>query len=403
MRRSHKRIFITLIAVNVLIILSMTAWLAGVLSGSSGPEQEQPQSVSYQDNKLSPSGLPVQFSPASQVTTPYEPSAEELENSFIYQTVNEAVVNITSISTSYNHFMQPVPSEGTGSGSIIDGTGLVLTNYHVVERADELSIRLSDGTEYDGKVMGIDPENDIALVRFDPRGKPLTTIPVGSSTDLFVGQKVLAIGNPFGLDRTLTTGIISALGRPIETSNGIILQEMIQTDASINPGNSGGPLINTRGEMIGMNTMIYSTSGGSVGIGFAVPIDSILQVIPELLEYGKVLRGWIDFTPVQLFPQLARYADLPVDKGLLVSKVESGSLADKAGLRGGERALRYGRRTIYLGGDIIVEVDETEVKSIGDLYNALVDNKPGETINVKIMRGKSEVTIPVTLSERPTA
>jgi S1-C subfamily serine protease len=211
----------------------------------------------------------------------------------------------------------------------------------------------------------------------------------------------LAIGNPFALDRTLTTGIVSGLGRPVRTDTGLVIKEMIQTDASINPGNSGGPLLNSKGEMIGVNTMIYSPSGGSVGIGFAVPVDTAKRVVPDLLRYGKVQRGWIDIVPVQLFPALVRYADLNVSEGILVSEVEPGSNAEAAGLKAGNQAVRYGRSIINLGGDIIVEVDGTPITTLMDLLGALEDNKPGETVEVKVIRGRRKQTLYVKLSTRP--
>ena len=192
-----------------------------------------------------------------------EYTEDELENIRTYERFNQGVVNITTETLALNWFLEPVPSDGgTGSGSIIDRRGYILTNYHVVEKAYKVHINLADGSQYEGEVIGKDPENDLAVVRFDPDGAELTTIPFGNSSTLKVGQKVLAIGNPFGYDRTLTTGIVSGLGRPVRTSSNIVIRDMIQTDASINPGNSGGPLLNSRGEMIGINTMIYSPLRG---------------------------------------------------------------------------------------------------------------------------------------------
>ncbi len=314
-----------------------------------------------------------------------------------------SVVNITTVTFEYNWFLEPIPREGTGSGSIIDKQGHILTNYHVVKDAQKLNITLADGEEYKGKVIGVDAENDLAVIKINPRGKSLVTIPFGTSNNIKVGQKVLAIGNPFALERTLTTGIISGLGRPVKTKSGLVIREMIQTDASINPGNSGGPLLNSLGQMIGINAMIFSPSGGSVGIGFAVPIDTAKRVVPDLIKYGKVQRGWIDFTPVQLFPALVRYAKLPVAEGILVSEVEKGSNAAKAGLAGGSsrEGVRYGRSIIYLGGDIIIEVDKMPVTSLYDLLGSLEDNKPGETVEVKVLRGRKEKTLYIKLSERP--
>ena len=344
---------------------------------------------------------PVQLSAPSSLSVPSEVAQEEQNNIRIYESFNQAVVNITSVSFEYNWFLEPVPKEGTGSGSIIDQKGLVLTNHHVVQDAKKLTITLWDGSDYSGQVVGMDAENDLAVVKLDPKGKALTTIPFGSSAKLKVGQKVLAIGNPFALERTLTAGIVSGLGRPVKTESGIVIREMIQTDASINPGNSGGPLLNSRGEMIGINTMIFSPSGGSVGIGFAVPVDTAKRVIPDLIRYGKVQRGWIDITPVQLFPELVRYANLPIAEGILVSRVVPGSLAEKSGLRGGTQAVRYGRSLIYLGGDIIVEVDRMPVTSLYDLLGALEDNKPGEIVALKVIRENREKNLSVKLSERP--
>jgi S1-C subfamily serine protease len=345
---------------------------------------------------------PVQFDDRGAGVDPSQYTEDELENILIYEKLNDAVVNVTSISFSYNWFLEPVPEEGTGSGSIIDRNGTVLTNYHVIKGAKELTVTMADGTDFTGKIIGVDPENDLAVIKFDPRGKDLVTIRFGSSSDLRVGQKVVAIGNPFALQRTMTTGIVSGLGRPVRTDEGVVIREMIQTDASINPGNSGGPLLNSRGEMIGINTMIYSPSGGSVGIGFAVPVDTAKRIIPDLLRYGEVRRGWIDIVPVQLFPGLVRYGNLPVNRGILVSEVKANSPAAKAGLRGGSqnRAVRAGRTLIYLGGDIIVKIDGLPVKSLMDLYSALEDNKPGETVEVEILRGRQRKSLRIELTER---
>jgi S1-C subfamily serine protease len=327
---------------------------------------------------------------------------DERENISVYERLNSAVVNITTETMAINWFLEPVPQEGsTGSGSIIDTRGFVLTNNHVIENAHRVFVNLSDGSQFEGAIVGVDPENDLAVLKFTPsQGMELKTIPYGDSANLMVGQKVLAIGNPFALERTLTVGIVSGLGRPIQTSRNRIIRDMIQTDASINPGNSGGPLLDTQGRMIGINTMIYSPSGGSVGIGFAVPVNTAKRVVNDIMQHGKVRRGWIDATVVQLFPSLVRYAKLPVDSGLLVSRTRRGGLAERAGLRQGTEPVQYGRSVIYLGGDIITSVNGMKIKSLADLYSSLEACKPGDTVNVIIIRGGKESTLQITLADR---
>ena len=330
-------------------------------------------------------------------------TTDEMENITVYDLRNEGVVNITTEVVGYNWFFEPIPQESSsGSGSIIDARGYVLTNNHVVEKAYKVNVALADGEIFQGDVIGSDPENDLAVVKFDPGDTPVVTIPFGSSETLRVGQKVLAIGNPFAFERTLTTGIISGLGRPLRSRNGIVIRDLIQTDASINPGNSGGPLLNSKGELVGVNTMIYTPSGGSVGIGFAVPADTARRVVPDLIRYGFVQRGWIDIEPVQLFPSLVRYAGLSTSRGILVSKVRAGGNAEEAGIKGGrpDRAVRSGNTTIYLGGDIITGIDGETVATLGDLYAALERSRPGDTVEVILIRGRRELSVKVLLTAR---
>ncbi|MCL2801623.1 MAG: trypsin-like peptidase domain-containing protein [Treponema sp.] len=329
-------------------------------------------------------------------------SESERENIAIYDRLNSAVVNITTEIMSINWFLEPVPQEGTsGSGSIIDTRGYIITNHHVIQNAHRVFINLADGSQFEGEVTGVDPENDLAVLKFNPpAGMVLQTINYGDSDNLRVGQKVLAIGNPFALERTLTVGIVSGLGRPIQTSRNRIIRDMIQTDASINPGNSGGPLLDTQGRMIGVNTMIYSPSGGSVGIGFAVPANTVRRVVNEIMLHGKVRRGWIDATIVQIFPSLVRYARLPVNSGLLVSRTRRGGLAERAGLRQGTEAVQYGRSVIYLGGDIITSVNGLKTNTLADLYASLEACKPGDVVNVEIIRGGQTSVLRVTLADR---
>ena len=344
---------------------------------------------------------PVQFSSSS--SRPGGLLEDETNNIEIYDRTNKAVVYITTVTMQYTWFYEAVPQEGTGSGVIIDQQGHVLTNYHVVKGADKISITLADGTEVEGKIAGTDPENDLAVVQFDPHGKALTTVPFGNSTTLRVGQKVLAIGNPFGLDRTLTRGVVSGLARPLQTEDGYLIRETIQTDAAINPGNSGGPLLNSHGELVGINSAIKSPSGASAGIGFAIPVNTARRVAEELIRYGTVRRGWIDIDPVQLFPALVNYFRLPVDKGILVNTV--GPTARQSGLRGGDtsRGVSGGRATFYPGGDIITAVNGIPVETYSDYLNALESTKPGETVEVKVIRGGQERTLRVKLVQAPAS
>ncbi len=344
---------------------------------------------------------PVQFTSTVPALKSGDLTPDELNNIQIYDKANKAVVYVTTVTMQYTWFYQAAPQEGTGSGVIIDQQGHVLTNYHVISGADKISISLADGTVADGKVTGTDAENDLAVVQFNPRGKTLTTIPFGDSSTLRVGMKVLAIGNPFGLDRTLTMGIVSGLARPLQTEDGFLIRETIQTDAAINPGNSGGPLLNSHGDLIGINSAIKSPSGASAGVGFAIPVNIAKRIADELIRYGVVRRGWIDIDPIQLFPQLVDYFDLPVQKGVLVNA--AGAAAQQSGLRGGDqnKAVRSGRKIIYGGGDIIVAVNGQPVEELTDLYNALESTKPGEIVQVKVVRGGQTRTLNVKLVTAP--
>jgi S1-C subfamily serine protease len=322
----------------------------------------------------------------------------------IYHQYNRAVVNITAFVRQQGLITTSV-GEATGSGSIIDQEGTVLTNFHVIENAGAVIITLYDGSAYPAKFVGADPENDLALISFEPRGRSLWTVPLARAGDAVVGQRVYALGNPFGLERTLTTGIISALERPLVGREGYVMRDLIQTDAAINPGNSGGPLLNGRGEMIGVNTMIISPGGGSVGIGFAVPIATARRVIPDLREHGRVMRGWIDIMPMPVLPLLVRLGNLPVSRGIIVSEVEAGSRAAEAGLRGGDRKISLGfiGRPVFVGGDIIVGMNGKAVANYTDYFGALESTRPGERMELEIVREGRKIAVEITLSERPAA
>lgn len=354
---------------------------------------EVPQQVSQDDSSI----------PTISVSqTPVKYTADEIQNISVYEKCNEAVVNINTQVTGVNWFLEPVVENGgSGSGSIIDSRGYVVTNVHVVSGASKIYISLSDGSQYEGKVIGLDAESDIAVLKFTPpSGTVLKTIAFGDSKALKVGQKVIAIGNPFGLERTMTTGIVSGLGRPIQNSSNTIIRDMIQTDTAINPGNSGGPLLDTSGKMIGINTMIYSSSGNSAGVGFAVPASTAQRVVNDLLQYGAVQRGIIQAELVQMNTAIANYARLDINSGVLVSQVIHGGNAEKAQIKGGTEAVRYGARnprTIYLGGDIIIGLDGVKVNTLADYLSLLESKRPGETVTVTVHRGKKDMDINVKL------
>ncbi|MBR4180338.1 MAG: trypsin-like peptidase domain-containing protein [Treponema sp.] len=330
-------------------------------------------------------------------------SQDENENINVYRSCNEAVVNINTKVTSYDWFWDPyVTDGGSGSGSIIDKKGYILTNVHVISGATKIYVSLADGSQYEATVVGQDIDSDLAVIKIDvPSDVTLKTIPFGDSTKLQVGQKVIAIGNPFGMERTMTTGIVSGLGRPIQNSNDRIIRNMIQTDAAINPGNSGGPLLDTTGKMVGINTMIMSSSGSSSGVGFAVPSEIAVRVVNDLLKYGKVQRGVINASIVQLTSRIAQYAGLDISTGMLVSEVDDGSNAQKAGLKGGTKAVYYGSRNniLYLGGDVITKIDGISITSLAEYYSALESKKPGDVVSVVVHRNKKDVTLKITLSE----
>ena len=321
-------------------------------------------------------------------------SPEEKNNVEIYERVSPAVVNITSISIEYNWFYEIIPRRGIGSGILIDNQGHVVTNHHVIEGAKHLEVTLHDKTVVEAEIVGTDPPNDLAVLQIKCSGESCRPAVLGKSDALRVGQNVLAIGNPFGLQHTLTTGIISSTGRSLKTQQGYV-ENVIQTDAAINPGNSGGPLLDTQGKIIGINTAIFSRTGESAGIGFAIPVDTLARVLPDLIEHGRVVRPWIGVSGRSLNSRLARALDAPVEEGFLLERVEEGSTADLAGLRGGRRRGLYGNSIIRVGGDILVGIDGQDVRDRWDILRALQDKRPGDKVQIVFYRRdrKREKTI----------
>ncbi len=325
---------------------------------------------------------------------------DESINVRIYRQASAAVANILTKATEYDFFMDPVPVEGAGSGFIIDPRGYILTNFHVVEGAQSIEVVLGDQSHHAAKFIGADQRNDVALIKIDPKGKKLATLPLGDSSALQVGQKVLAIGNPFGFQSTLTTGIVSALGRTVQTSQTTFIDEAIQTDAAINRGNSGGPLINSHGEVIGINSAIYTPTGTTAGIGFAIPINTAKVIANDLMTDGRVHRALLGVETIPVGGWLSEALDLPVQEGLLVQVATRGGPAAAAGIRGGDRIAQAGMRRIYIGGDVIVAIDGQKVAGQLDVSVILNRKRPGDTVNVSLYRGGKKMDIPVKLGER---
>lgn len=326
---------------------------------------------------------------------------DETNNISIYRKVAPGVVNITSVVLERDFFYRLVPKEGAGSGAIIDNKGHILTNHHVIRDSEKLEVTLSDGSKWPARFVGSDPENDLAVIKIEAPEKKLTVIPMGDSSQLDVGQKVLAIGNPFGLGQTLTTGIISSLSRSIRSEAGILINDVIQTDAAINPGNSGGPLLDSDGKIIGVNSAIISPTGASVGIGFAVPINIAKRILPELISKGRVSYPWIGASVYPLIPQFAKFLDLRAERGAIIIEVVPNGPADKAGLRGGDRQVQVGNSLLIIGGDVITELNKEKVNSSDDLIRMIRDHRPGDSIELTILRDGKYFHKNVVLSEKP--
>lgn len=356
--------------------------------------------------------------PAASPTLPppVRPLANETEAAYaleaqvvaVYETVSSAVVNITSRGYSMDMFMQPMPQQGSGSGFVYDDTGNIVTNFHVIEGAEELLVMLVDGQVFEAQLVGTDPTNDLAVIKIDAGVDLPEPMPLADSDQLVVGQFVLAIGNPFGLDQTLTTGVISALGRIIESpQDNRFIGEAIQTDAAINPGNSGGPLLDLQGRVIGVNSQIISPSRASAGIGFAVPSNTVRRVVPELISRGFYPHVWIGTQMFPLTPAVTRILreadmDIPVNSGLLVVETVPGAPADRAGLRGASQVVRIGGVQVPVGGDIIIAIDGQPIANFEEFTVYLETQKlVGETIEVTIIRDGAEQIITLTLEARP--
>jgi S1-C subfamily serine protease len=334
---------------------------------------------------LAESAVPQGISDPSTVT-------DEQNSIEVYKAVSPGVAFINTTSVTQDWFGNEQEGKGNGSGSVIDTNGHILTNYHVIEGSQKLTVSFGGEKVYPATVVGGDPDTDLAIIKIDsPVG--MTVVPLGDSDKLVVGQKVLAIGNPFGLDRTLTTGVISGLQRPIRARNGRPIDAAIQTDASINPGNSGGPLLDKFGKMIGINSQILSPAGGSVGVGFAIPASTAKKIIPQLIQFGEVRRPKLGASLPSVEELIQRGYRLPVNQGLLVYQTQPGGAAASAGLRGITADGNIG--------DIILSADGQKMNDLDDLYRLLDKKQIGENVNLEVYRSGRTITVPVKLIAAP--
>ena len=323
-------------------------------------------------------------------------ATDEQNNVEVYKAISPGVVFITSTSYQRGFFGEIEEGDAGGSGSIIDEQGDILTNYHVIEGAQKLTVRFGGDKTYPAKVVGGDPDTDLAVIKVDaPREQLTTIVPLGDSDKLVVGQKVLAIGNPFGMDRTLTTGVISGLQRPIRARNNRPIEGAIQTDASINPGNSGGPLLDSHGRMIGINSQILSPSGASAGVGFAIPVNIAKRIVPQLIQNGVVRRPKLGIVPYNIKGIDRTQVRLPASEGVMIYDMDPNGGAAAAGLR----PLRQTEDGDVILGDIIVAIDGEKVSTSDDLYRILDKHQVGDTVKVEIARESGHVTVPVRLTE----
>ncbi|MBT4263339.1 MAG: trypsin-like serine protease [Deltaproteobacteria bacterium] len=316
---------------------------------------------------------------------------DERNNIDVFQRTNKSVVYVTNSQVRQDYFslnIHEIPA-GAGTGFVWDRKGLIVTNFHVIQGASKIKITLWDRSSWDGKVVGTAPHKDLAVIKIEAPADRLFPIKPGNSNNLDVGRKVLAIGNPFGLDTTLTIGVVSALGREIE-AGGRRIKDLIQTDAAINPGNSGGPLLNSKGELVGVNTIIVSSSGTNAGVGFAIPVNTVKDIIPQLIKHGRIMRPIIGITTVQ--DSIARRYRI---KGVIIYQVPQGSNADKAGMVG----VRQDNSGNISLGDIITKVDQYPIQNQSDLFNALEEYKPGDTVTLETVLGNRKRTYKIQLTK----
>jgi S1-C subfamily serine protease len=380
--------------VFLLIILSCVACdvseLSTLLSESLGETPTDAEVLSPTPATMVVEVTPTPISAGSSLAT----DVEERLVIDVYARVGPAVVCITAP----RQF-----GECIGSGFVIDEEGHVVTNNHVAEAAEELLVTLADEQTVPAKALGLDPGSDLAVLKIDVPAEGLTVAELGESAGLQVGQRAIAIGNPFGLERTVTTGVISSLARTLSRDDSDFqLAELIQTDAAINPGNSGGPLLNSQGQVIGVNTAIASDTGTNSGVGFAIPVDIVRRVVPELIASGRYRHPWLGITGGTITSEMVEAASLPVETGVLIAEVEPGSPAEEASLRGGSQWVQVSGLPMLVGGDIVIAINGVQVKRFDDVVNYLASHTGvGDVVELTIVRGGQEIEVGVTLEERP--
>ncbi len=328
---------------------------------------------------------------------PFDVEEELVTN--LYERVGPSVVHITSRIVTMDFFFGPSASEGTGSGFVYNQDGLIVTNNHVIKDAESIEVKFSDDLTLPAHVVGTDPANDLAVLALDGDPPPVMPLALGNSEDLRVGQRAIAIGNPFGLDRTLTTGVVSALGRPLQTENDSFIYNVIQTDAAINPGNSGGPLLDSRGRVIGVNTAVRQNAEG---IGFAIPVDIVKRVVPVLIEQGTYPHPWLGLLGYSITPGLAKGLDLSVEQGVLVAQLYREGPAAAAGVQGAQDQVIIGNRRVLVGGDIITAVNNTPITDWNNLTKYLeLNTQVGETVTLSLLRDGQPLEMSLTLTAQP--
>jgi serine protease Do len=324
---------------------------------------------------------------------PYQPSSSEQSLNQLYEQAIQSIVNVYVL-TGFG--------AGEGSGFVIDANGHIVTNNHVVETAEYIEVTFEDGTIREAQVIGRDPDSDLAVIKVDPNGLNLQPATLADSDLVFVGQQVLAIGNPFGQSFTLTTGIVSALDRSLSADNNFSIPEIIQTDAAINPGNSGGPLLDMSGNVIGVNTAINTESGSNSGVGFAVPSNTVRRVVPYLIEYGRYEHTWLGIRGGVLRPEQIEAMNLdPNTRGVMVASVEQGGPAFNAGLRGSNNEIRTSIGDFSINGDVITAINDVAVRDMSDLIGYLDNTQPGDIVTLTIIRDGQVQSISITLEARP--